>query len=288
MEGTMGSNSWYTTLVNVTLTPTDGGCGVDEAYFRINSGSWTLYTGKIQFIADGVFNIDYYSIDTLGHTEMTNSIEVKIDTVAPSSEAITSETASGGWYNTDVSLTLSSTDGTSGLDEIFYRIDGGSWTVYTTAIAFTTEGTFTLEFYGEDNAGNDEPSETRTIQLDKTGPTWDEIPTNQVVVFGVQLQYDCNASDALSGIGSWVVNDTLNFNINALGLLTTDVSIEPGTYGLEITVTDVAGNELSAIITILQQAPIPGIPGFPAVAIMLGIFSALGLGLISHRRRKPH
>ncbi len=287
LEGTTGLMSWYVTLVNITLLPSDSHSGIDTTYININGTGWTTYSGKILLNTQGTYTIQYYSTDNVGHTESTNNLEVKIDSVAPSSSAIVSGTPSGGWYNADISITLSSTDATSGLDDFLYRIDGGIWTSYSTAIDFTTEGTFTLEFYGEDHAGNDETTHTLTIRLDKSNPTWDDAPTNQLLPFGVPLRFDCNASDNLSGISAWGINDTSNFEINGAGVLVSDGLLNAGTYGLEIVVTDVAGNELVALITITQQAPPPGIPGFPAYAIVLGLFAALSLGIVLRRRRKP-
>ncbi|MHA1949099.1 MAG: CBM96 family carbohydrate-binding protein [Candidatus Thorarchaeota archaeon] len=78
---------------------------------------------------------------------------------------------------------------------------------------------------------------------DTTSPVWISIPGDKVLDFGEALSYQLTASD-LSGIASWSIDDTTNFEI-ANGLVTNKTALATGFYGLEVTVTDNEGNSLT-------------------------------------------
>jgi hypothetical protein len=125
---------------------------------------------------------------------------------------------------------------------------------------------------------------TVTVQ-DTTSPTWVTTPVDQVLAAGLLLDYQLEATD-LSGIDQWAVDDITNFAVDNTGHLTGTTPLAPGDYSLTITVADPYDNELSATITITQLAP--GIPGFPAIAIGLGVTIALCLGIITRHKRRKH
>ncbi|TFG27083.1 hypothetical protein EU527_18985 [Candidatus Thorarchaeota archaeon] len=91
---------------------------------------------------------------------------------------------------------------------------------------------------------------------DTTGPSWVTIPTDQEITVGESFSYQVIASD-LSGIGSYSLNDTVHFQISAMGLITNTVPLEIGIYGLQITIVDIYGNELTAAITVTVIAAPP-------------------------------
>lgn len=117
-----------------------------------------------------------------------------------------------GWNNTNVTVTLNSTDnepGGSGVKDIIYGATGDQNIAATivngasTAFMISTEGITTITFFGTDNAGNVEAMRTITIRLDKTPPTvtcspnpntlWP--PNNKLVPVNVSV----NVTDWLSG-----------------------------------------------------------------------------------------
>ena len=120
--------------------------------------------------------------------------------------------------------------------------------------------------------------------IDTTGPVWGNAPTSQQITFGQPFSYQISAID-LSGIGSYNVNDTVNFHISETGLITNTTTLEIGTYGLEITVADNNGNELTISISITVVAATDttttstgtGPPGDSTLLLILGAGAAVGV-----------
>lgn len=127
-----------------------------------------------------------------------------------------------------------------------------------TNISLVPVGIYDLEVRGYDPSGLF-CSETITITVSDTiSPIWTHTIENQVLAFGESLAYQLEAYD-LSGIQSWMVNDTVNFEI-INGLLTSKTVLDVGTYILNIFVEDTNGNSLSVVLTVTVQAATTGTP----------------------------
>ncbi len=96
---------------------------------------------------------------------------------------------------------------------------------------------------------NTTKSQTWTFTTEVTTPEWDETPTNQVFTAGIDFVYDVNASD-ISGISTWWINDTVNFNIDSEGRISNAKTLEAGEYWIEIRAYDPYGYNCSATINI--------------------------------------
>ncbi len=169
--GTLGANGWYTSPVSVALSAVDTLSGVAATEYRIDAGAWTSYTETLSLSTEGTHTVEFNSTDSVGHAEVTNSLTVKMDTTAPVTTAALSGTLSGGWYTTAVSVTLTASDGTSGVAVTQYRIDSGAWQDYSAPVDVTAEGSHTLEFNSTDNAGNVETTQASSLDVDLSGPT---------------------------------------------------------------------------------------------------------------------
>lgn len=78
-----GKNGWYTSDVTITFTASDDMTGVKSTQYRMGGQDWVTYKEPIQLTEDGVYTIEYQSIDQKGNIEEIKSIEVKIDKTAP-------------------------------------------------------------------------------------------------------------------------------------------------------------------------------------------------------------
>ena len=84
---------------------------------------------------------------------------------------------------------------------------------------------------------------------DLTAPSWIVGPSDQQINEGDLLSVQFSAEDE-SGIISWWVNDTVNFHIDATGLLTNNTALTVGDYGLRVSVNDTSGNSIDYEIRI--------------------------------------
>ncbi len=85
VQGTSGTNNWYLSDVNVSLSVTDntGGSGVDKTEYSFNNTTWQTYTAPLAINKEGITPIYYRSSDLVGNTEQTQQIDIKIDKTAP-------------------------------------------------------------------------------------------------------------------------------------------------------------------------------------------------------------
>ncbi|GAB4238581.1 MAG: hypothetical protein Tsb0034_14250 [Ekhidna sp.] len=68
------------------------------------------------------------------------------------------------------SITLTATDETSGVRDIYYSLDGASYQAYTGSIALNEEKSYSLKYYAVDFVGNAEEIKSINLKLDKTPP----------------------------------------------------------------------------------------------------------------------
>jgi len=152
--GTLGSNGWYTSSTTVNLQGSDSGSGVYQTWYRVDSGSWTLYTGPFTVSVDGSHSIAYYSIDNTGNTGSTVTSTVKMDGSKPISSAS---------YSNDI-ITITASDATSGIARTEYRLDGASYVTYSGQISISNPSiSHSLVYRSLDKAGNIEDERTITL-----------------------------------------------------------------------------------------------------------------------------
>ncbi len=161
------------------------------------------------------------------------------DTTAPMT------TASGpiDWVKGPASVTLSATDGLSGVATTRYRLDGGTVTTYTAPIPLSKEGTTTVEYWSVDVAGNVEETKSTTVRIDDTAPT---TTSNALPSYLNSAAITLVPHDTLSGVAStsWRLDG---------GTWQTGTSVSVATGGvhdLEFRSTDNAGN--AETVTVVQ------------------------------------
>jgi large repetitive protein len=84
--------------------------------------------------------------------------------------------------------------------------------------------------------------------VDTTLPIWLSVLDDTVVNYGAGFSFQFAAYD-LSGIGSWNVNDEINFTIED-GLLSNITTLASGIYNLSVTVDDIYGNNATVWFTL--------------------------------------
>jgi len=218
----------------------------DTTYFSISQSG--IIRNKT-FLPCGVYGLSVNVNDTFGnHLVGIFTLNV-IDTTSPiwietpCSQII--EYGVGFYYN------LNSSD-LSGLsswwvnDTFFYSIDSSGIIVNNT---FLPVGTYGLRICVNDTLGNVLETNITIEVVDTTPPVLLSLVTDKYLQQGVPFEYQINASD-LSGIDWWHVNNTIEFEIDTQGRITSIGILQTGEYGLNVTASDPYGNELWFVFTI--------------------------------------
>ncbi len=121
VSGTVGTNAWYRSAVQVSLTATDNLNAVVGTFYRIDGGATQTYAGPFGF-SSGQHTIEYWSTDHV-NTEAPRSLLVKIDTGAPVvTAAANPSTAPKGPKAVNVTISGSVTDAVSGAGSASYNV----------------------------------------------------------------------------------------------------------------------------------------------------------------------
>ena len=148
-----------------TITATRTGCG--DA------------SGHQSFTTDGTFTPSCEVSSTVTATSANAgtsgpiSETIKRDATAPTTTASVAPPSPdllNGWYGSAPTVTLTPSDGTSGLASTKYTIDGGAPQTYSAPFAITTEGSHTIQYWSTDNAGNQESPSSLTVKVDLNAP----------------------------------------------------------------------------------------------------------------------
>lgn len=168
----------------VTLSATDVGSGVAATEYQLDGGNTTTYSGPFQISADGPHTLTYASRDSAGNIELTRTLNLTIDAVAPTSNASISPAPVSGVY-TDPTITISATDGSgSGVASTQYSIDGGSFVTYSGPFHISTSGAHTLLYRSTDAVGNVESNKTLNFTTADTNPPTTSAGAAPAPVFG--------------------------------------------------------------------------------------------------------
>ena len=175
-------SGYFNAAVTITLAASDnpGGSGVDRIVYTTDGSTPTLTHGTVYAgsfsVSTSPTTVKYRAFDNAGNAEATNSLLIRLDTVAPSSSIQCNSTAcAGSFYSAAVSATLSANDvGGSGIDKIVYTTDGSdptstNGTVYSGA--FSIGSTTTVKYRAFDVAGNAEPVNSALLRVDTVPPT---------------------------------------------------------------------------------------------------------------------
>jgi hypothetical protein len=196
---------WHNSTFTINLNATDA-TGVKETYYIINNGKTRNVTlgGQPQFTTEGVYSLEYWSMDTLGFVEFPHNrlTGIGLDMTAPNA-SISINNGTLETDTTEVTLNLTYSDARSGVSQVQYSNDNITWSNWENATATKTwtlssgSGNKTVYYQVQDNAGltttvystinctvSDSPQPTATPTPTPTGtatpsprPTATAIPT---------------------------------------------------------------------------------------------------------------
>jgi len=169
-----GSSPTYVApTTQFTLTSGDGaGCGNRTTWYRIDSGSWLVYTGLFTVTVPGSHTIYYNGDDLLGNNGTAKSLAIFVDAAAPASSLSVGSPRYGTepvYVTSSTVFTLSVSDSGSGLAYITYSRDGGNWTQYSGPFSVPA-GTDKILYNATDNLGNMEVTHQLNVSVDDEPP----------------------------------------------------------------------------------------------------------------------
>lgn len=205
-----GRVDFATSAARFTLSAPDGGVGIREITYNINTGEEITYTEPIRLTEEGRHVIRYRSIDMTGNMSPDYVYTVVIDNTPPELVASTRGAAilDGDeiFIRGDTAVIVDAIDDGSGVADIFLSLDGRNFIRYTDAAFINEEGEHTVWAYAVDNVGNRSPTISVRGFVDNTPPTVRIVPMDQLtVVRGDRYSRPGNrfvvqASDELSGV----------------------------------------------------------------------------------------
>jgi large repetitive protein len=185
----------------------------------------------------------------------TGSRAWKFDSAAPSMVSNTSGSPVNGWHTSDVTMSLSATDATSGVatSTYRYRVNGGAWQTGS-SLSITADGVYTINAEVQDVAGNTGASSV-TVRLDKVPPTVSPSAsgTQQNGWYRTVVDTSANAADVTSGLAS--VQHQVNGGAWQNGA-SVSVSTD-GTHTVAFRATDNAGHVTTQSVTFSVDRTLP-------------------------------
>lgn len=151
--------TWNKAAVDVMISaaPGDGSGPVAGIGYAINGGDILTVDGSsttVTIASEGSNFIFFWAYDTDGNVEDWQLAYIPIDSIAP----VTTAAVANGLITLDA---VDDPDLGSGIDRVWYRIDGGAVTEYTAPLS---DNIGIIEYWAVDNAGNVETRSSLTIK----------------------------------------------------------------------------------------------------------------------------
>jgi hypothetical protein len=183
------------TLGSTTADPGANASGIASVDYEVSSGGgWVSVpdTWSTSSMPDGLYDIRVTATDRAGNSTTSSPIGGRrVDNTPPS----TTDNAPADYQSSDVTVSLSASDGGSGVSVTEYSVDGGGFQAGSSVTIGapadgSNDGTHTISYFSADVAGNIESPKTTTVQIDATPPV---CPT-------------CGADDYLRGTETLTAN----------------------------------------------------------------------------------
>ncbi|PJJ65139.1 family 78 glycoside hydrolase catalytic domain [Compostimonas suwonensis] len=156
------TTGWYTSSpVTVSIAAQDDRDGVVGIESAVGDGALAAYTQPIVLDDDGQHVVRFRATDAAGNASASQTLPVKIDTVAPATTATLGEEFDGDTAATSGTVSFTAADATSGVASTSYRVDGGEWQ-QGGSVTVSEPGDFTVDYFSTDVAGNAEAAKTVT------------------------------------------------------------------------------------------------------------------------------
>jgi hypothetical protein len=202
----------------IALSATDAGAGVKKIEYRIDDETiFRTYTSPfdLKALSDNEHVITYRAVDNVGNVEQEKTLPVYLDKVPPivNSEILGDRFVVGGrtYFSGRTKLKLQALDNKSGVQDIYYSIDGGKYEKYEDAFYLPTKaGNHFVNYYAIDKVGNKGSGrferDVTAMYMDLTGPklsfsfSGKTFTMQDTIYISDRTQINLFAADAESGV----------------------------------------------------------------------------------------
>ena len=256
---TANVDGWSPASALVTLSAVDSESGVEAVKYRVNSGAETLYSAAFA-VPTGSASIEFWAVDRTGNEGDHQFMSTKSDG-APPATTTNYDKQFGKWATGQTAVTLSATDGGSGVASTEYSVGGGASYPYAAPfIVGATDGAaeeIRVEARSTDKVGNSETTKTVSVWCDAaepsppTGVTGSPLSTSKMGLWWIA------STDEGSGVVGYKVYKNGSFLSTASGTSLLVDGLTPGSSAdFQFVAIDGVGNEseLSAITRVTMPA----------------------------------
>jgi hypothetical protein len=159
---------WSKVPVDITVQGADSTSAIDHVEWNLDSGG--VQSGpsgtSLHITGDGTHTLDTQVEDLAGNRSSLRQDTVQIDTVAPVDQTV----APSIWQYTPTTITVTGTDGLSGVAHVDWLLDGVPGTGANGTGVAIPDGTHSLKTRIVDLAGNTTSYVDHIVQVDTTGP----------------------------------------------------------------------------------------------------------------------
>ena len=273
-----GKNGYYTERPTLRFYCND--TSPTTIFYRVDEGPVKTVKGPLT-LDDGNHVLMIYAEDEAGNRYTLPSIRIRVDTTPPEVHCIVSGDAEGGIYRRIFSIDLFTEE--MG-DTIYYRWDGEPAREYTGALRPPgDEGTYTLYYWGEDEAGNRCPEDVMIIRYDSEAPRG-SVDYTEERGGKVTLLLD-GITDGM-GVEKYVIDygDGTVRTVPASEKTPTHTYRRTGSYTITVKAYDSAGNEATFTVGIVVGVMDLYLPH--VIGLILIIIAVLAATLVIYLRRQ--
>lgn len=165
---------FYGKGLNCTLSSEDGVSGVEQIYMSMDGKEFEAYAGPLVLDIEKDYFLRFYAVDRVGYAGEPVTRRFTVDLTSPETRHQVHTNFSGDVLSTATTVQLTAGDGSSGLKDIFYLMDGqADPTIYSgkeIALDGLPDGEHRLTYYSVDNVRNVEEKNTYEFYLDRVPP----------------------------------------------------------------------------------------------------------------------
>ncbi|MFG2888930.1 OmpL47-type beta-barrel domain-containing protein [Streptomyces sp. NPDC048248] len=188
LDGEQDADGAYIGSATATVSASDTGSGVNTIEYALDDGAYQPYTTPVMVHDAGAHTFRYRAADKAGNAAPEKSADFTVvtppaedDTPPETTAEVTGDKNSDGNYLDRATVTLTATDGESGVAKTEYAMDGGPFLAYSTPVVVDRAGRHTVAHRATDEAGNTSQARTVSFTVAQGGgvpapncPEWDE------------------------------------------------------------------------------------------------------------------